>query len=404
LAIPLAEINCKSVPGRTRGSGEAGVTIAHLALYAAVVVGWAYLLCATAAARGFARRAPDVPRVRPPMSLLKPLHGAEPGLDENLRSFARQEYPAFQIVLGVSRRSDPALPIARALRDALPQADLAIVVDARARGSNNKVANLENMLPQARHDVIVISDSDIRVGPDYLEALAAAVCDPRIGLVTCLYTGIPSSGLWSRLGALFVNFGFLPGALLADRLRLGNGCFGATMALRREVLDRIGGFARVRDALADDYRLAEAVRRSGLEVVLSRYVVATVVAEPDWRSLWRHEVRWARTTRGVEPAGFLGSALTHPVALAAIAVLVPGFTLTSCAFLVISCLLRWFTARAVARALNCPRQGMWLLPVRDLLSFAVFVASFFGRSVVWRDQQFQVSPAGRMTIDGEEAL
>jgi ceramide glucosyltransferase len=228
--------------------------------------------------------------------------------------------------------------------------------------------------------------------------------DRRIGIVTCLYKGKSTGGIWSRLGALHINFGFLPGAVLANVMRVGHGCFGATIALRRETLDRIGGFAALRDELADDHRIGDLVRAQGLRVALSPYLVEARVTEPSFADLWRHELRWARTVRGVAPVAFAASLLAHPVAIAALGAAATGFGLTSCTFLAISWLLRWGSARTIAAALGLPAGWLWLLPARDALSFAVFVASFFGRRVIWRDQHFRVAPSGRMTVDGDEAL
>jgi ceramide glucosyltransferase len=334
---------------------------------------------------------------------LKPLHGAEPGLYENLRSFAQQDYPVVQMVLGVNDANDGALPVAQALIRDLPASDIALVLDPPVRGSNLKVANLENMLAAARHDILVISDSDMRVDRRYLGAVTAPLHDPRIGLVTCLYEGVSTGGIWSELGALHINFGFLPGALVAAELGIGHGCFGATIAMRRETLEPIGGLARLRDELADDRRIGDAVRAQGLAVLLSRYVVEARVSEPSFTSLWQHELRWARTVRAITPAGFAGSVLTHPVALAALAAAASRFGLTPAILLVLSCLLRWASALVIAGALAFTTAGLWLLPVRDALSFAVFVASFFGRRVCWRDQLFHVDASGRMTVEGDKA-
>ena len=364
---------------------------------------WVYAVGTAVAAVRFARRATPSGPEPPPVSVLKPLHGTEPGLYENLRSFAEQDYPVVQVVLGVNDANDSALPVAQALIRDLPASDIALVLDPPVRGSNLKVANLENMLSAASHDILVISDSDMRVDRHYLGAVTAPLHDPRTGLVTCLYEGVSTGGFWSELGALHINFGFLPSALVAAALGIGHGCFGATIALRRETLGRIGGFARLRDELADDRRIGDAVRERGLAVVLSRYVVEARVCEPSFASLWHHELRWARTVRAITPAGFAGSVLTHPVALAALGAAASRFGLTSCIFLMISCLLRWASASIIAGALGFTTAGLWLLPVRDALSFAVFVASFFGRTVSWRDQLFHVDASGRMTIEGDKA-
>jgi ceramide glucosyltransferase len=376
-----------------------------VAIAVVLIPAWAYLIGTAVVVRKFTRRLPATPPFcqQPAVSVLKPLHGDEPGLYENLRSFAEQDYPALQIVLGVNDPQDGALPAAHALIRDLPAIDIALVADARANASNRKVANLENMLEAARHDVLVLADSDMCVDRHYLSAVTAPLHDRRTGAVTCLYKGVSTGGSWSELGAMHINFGFLPSALVAESLGLGGGCFGATIALRRDTFERIGGFAPLRDELADDHRIGDEVRALGLVVVLSPYIVEARVSERSLADLWRHELRWARTVRAVAPAGFAGSVLSHPVAIAALAAAAAGFRLTASIFLVISCLLRWATARVIADALGLPPAKPWLLPVRDALSFAVFVASFFGRTVFWRDQVFHVEASGQMTADGDKA-
>ena len=365
---------------------------------------WAYVIAAVLAVRRFVRRPVPAAADQPPTSVLKPLHGDEPGLYENLRSFAEQDYPTAQIILGVSDPADTALPVARGLACDLVDRDIALVVDGRVNGSNRKVANLENMLDRARHQIVAVADSDMRVDRHYLAVVTAPLQDPKTGVVTCLYRGVPTGGRWSDFGAMHINFGFLPSAMVAECLGLGGGCFGATIALRRETLERIGGFTRLRDELADDHRIGAEIRALGLSVVLSRYIVEARVFEPSFASLWQHELRWARTIRAVAPVGFAGSILAQPIAIASLGAAVTGFSLTSCVFLVISCALRWITARAVARELGLSAPQPWLLLARDALSFAVFVASFFGRTVFWRDQLFHIEASGRMTVDGDKAL
>jgi ceramide glucosyltransferase len=368
-----------------------------------LVPAWAYLVGTAIAAIRFARCPLPARAEQPPVSLLKPLHGEEPGLYENLRSFVEQDYPDVQVVLGANDTKDSALAVANALIRDMPAADITLVVGAPVRGSNLKVANLENMLNAVSHGILVISDSDMRVDGRYLGAVTPPLHDPSTGLVTCLYEGVSTGGTWSELGALHINFGFLPSALVAAALGIDLGCFGATIALRRDTLCRIGGFVPVRDELADDQRIGEAVRALGLGVVLSHYLVQARVSESSFTELWRHELRWARTVRTVSPAGHAGSVLTHVVAIAALAAVATGFGLTASIILVISLLLRWVTAGVIARVLGLAANRLWLLPVRDALSFAVFVASFFGRKVFWRDQLFQVEPSGRMSVDGEQA-
>ena len=375
-----------------------------LGLVVVLIVVWAYLLGGTVAALRFARRPIVTPAERPPVSVLKPLHGAEPGLYDNLRSFLDQDYPEMQVVFGVRHRADTALPIARALIRENPGLDIDLVIDPRAGGSNLKVANLENMLPAARHEILVLADSDMRVDSRYLAIVTEPLQDPQTGLVTCLYKGVPDGGFWSRLGAMHINFTFLPSALAGEAIGVGGGCFGATIALRREVLERIGGFARIRNELADDHRMGSAVRGLGLSTVLSPYIVDNRVTEPNFASLWRHELRWARTSRAMAPAGFAGSVITHTVPLTVLAAAAFGPNTTAWWFVLVSLLLRWLTAGIIARRLALPVGGLWLLPLRDALSFVVFLGSFFGRSVLWRDQLFRVEAGGRMTVEGDKPV
>lgn len=358
---------------------------------------WIYVAAILWATIRFSRRPTPAAAARRGITVLKPLHGAEPGLADNLRSFVDQDYAPSQVVFGVRNLADAALPIARQVIAERPQSDLTLVVDGRATGSNLKIANLENMLPAARHDLIVLADADMRAEPNYLAAVAAPLHDPAVGLVTCPYKGVSNGGLWSQLGAMHINYAFLPAAILGAAMNWGGGCFGATIAMRRDVFDRIGGFARVRNELADDHRLGAAVRELGLKAELSRYIVENRVSEASFASLWLHEVRWARTSRLMAPGGFAGSVVTHTMMVSLLAVLVSEFSTAACLMLLGSCLLRWGSAAAVAVFLGLPQPRPWLLPLRDGLSFAVFIASFCGRNVLWRDQVFRVEPGGRMT-------
>lgn len=369
---------------------------------------WGYLAAGTLAALRFARHGRiarrSASKEQPAVSVLKPLHGDEPGLADNLRSFAEQDYAEFQLVFGVRERTDGALPAARALLRENPLCAADLIVNPHVSGSNLKVANLENMLPAARHDLIVIADADIRVRPDYLRIVTAPLADPHTGIVSCLYKGVSSGGLWSQLAAMHINFGFMPGAMIGEAFDIGGGCFGATIALRRDVLRRIGGFARLRNELADDHRMGSAVRALGLDAVLSPYIVENRVCEPSFASLWQHELRWARTSRAMAPVGFAGSAIGHTTVMTALAVALCGWGGTAWGFVLISMLLRWISAGLIARWLDLPRARLWLLPLRDVLSFAVFIGSFCGRNVSWRDQIFRVEPSGRMRVEGDKPV
>jgi ceramide glucosyltransferase len=340
-------------------------------------------------------------RARPPVSILKPLCGEDHDLAGNLRSFCLQDYPDFQVVFGVRDSGDPAVRTVERLMAEFPASDLVLVADRRQRGHNLKVANLHNMLPAARHDILVIADSDMRVAPGYLAAVSAPLADPAVGIVTCLYRGSPAGGMWSELACLHINHGFLPQAAVAEAIGAGAGCFGASIALRRETLERIGGLSAIEDDLADDYALGAAVRRAGGRIELCPYLVDNVIAEPSLAALFRHELRWARTIRLVAPLGFLGSVVTQPVVTAALAASLGAFPVLGPAMLGLALVCRALSAIAVDRALRLPRSPLYLLPLRDVLSFAVFVASFFARKVEWRDRTFRVGPGGELTLDGD---
>jgi ceramide glucosyltransferase len=367
-------------------------------------IGCAYLWYACNAVAKFAQR--DRPRAasQPAVSVLKPLRGEDAALAANLRSFLRQDYPTFQLVFGTADAGDPAVAVVRSIIAEFPNADIALVTDSRQQGTNLKVANLRNMLPAARHDVLVLADSDMRVGPDYLAAVTQALgASDGVGLVTCLYRAISAGGFWSDLASLHINHGFLPQAVVGDSLGNGAGCFGATMALDRATLAAAGGLEALADMLADDYALGQAVRRLGRRVELSPYIVDDIVAEKSFLGLFRHELRWARTIRLVAPAGFAGLVVTFPVPLALLALCLGAEPIPAAAMTVVALLVRGLTARRIDRALRLKSAPLWLLPVRDLLSFAVFIASFLGRSIAWRDRRFRIGPEGQLIIVPEKS-
>jgi ceramide glucosyltransferase len=369
---------------------------------AACLAGAVYLVASALAVRRFCRLPLVVDGAPEPVTVLKPLHGEDTQLYENLYSFCAQRHPCFQIIFGIRDPADPAIAVVRRLVAEFPQADIALVVDPSVSGSNFKVSNLENMVPLAKHDIFVIADSDMRVGPDYLVAVTAPLADAGIGLVTCLYRGRPVGGLCSRLGAMFVNHGFLPSALIGEDVRPGDACFGATMTLRRDIYATIGGFAALRDQLADDYALGAAIRRAGKRVVLSPLLVDTVITEPDLATLLRHELRWARTIRLIAPLGFAASFVTHPLALSLVAWLALGFPPLMLGVLAIVLACRFATVRIIDRALGLPATPPWLVPLRDMLSFAVFIASFLGNRVAWRNNTFRIAADGRLVAIGDD--
>ncbi|HQU16709.1 MAG: bacteriohopanetetrol glucosamine biosynthesis glycosyltransferase HpnI [Gammaproteobacteria bacterium] len=347
------------------------------------------------------RRVPLAPQT-PPVTILKPLCGAEPELYENLRSFCDQDYPEFQVVFGARDADDPALAVARRLVAEFPHRDLSVVADPRTIGTNHKVSNLANLLPAARHEYLVIADSDIRVGPDYLRSVVGPLLDPGVGVVTCLYRGRALGPVWSRLGALFINEGFLPSVLVARALGSSAFSFGSTLALRRAALDQAGGLPALASHLADDYQLGALTRRQGLRTVLSPYLVETLAHEPSAARLLHHELRWGRTIRTIQPWGYFFSGVTYalPMSLIGAGLAAPRPWALALPLLALALrLMLHYAASAGLRLSNPP--GPWLVPFRDLLSFAVWSGSFLGRRVRWRRGDFSVQSDGRMRANKE---
>jgi ceramide glucosyltransferase len=327
--------------------------------------------------------------VLPAVTVLKPLHGDEPLLEAALASACQLDYPVCQVVFGVQDAADTALPVVRRLQARFPGRDLAVVVDATLHGPNRKVGNLINMLPAAKHDMLVIADSDVHVMPDWLRRLVATLQAPGVGVATTLYTGLPGPGVIGALGAMQINQTFLPGALLARTMGRQD-CLGASMLLRRATLARIGGFGALVDHLADDNVLGRLVQRLGLAVALAPTVPATTVAEQTLGALWRHELRWARTIRALTPVPFAASVLQYPLVWAALAVVLSGGALRTAGWFAAAWLLRAGTAGAIDRALALAnRTPLWLLPLRELMSVAVMAVSFAGSRVEWRGHTMQ---------------
>lgn len=362
-----------------------------------------------AAAGGFATRRfsakarahPGTAGPRPPVTVLKPLHGDEPMLLQALASFCVQDYPEHQIVFGVAHPSDAACAVVERLRADFPDADISLVVNPAQHGHNRKISNLINMLPLARHDLLVIADSDLHVAPDYLDRIVAELAQPGAGLVTTLYVGwAAAERLAERLGASQITYNFLPGALLARALgRQDN--LGVTMALHRETLAKVGGLHALVDHVADDAVLGRLVRALGLTVRLGATMPATTVADSTIRAGIRHELRWARTIRSLVPVVFAASALQYPTAWAVLAMLLSGGAPWSLALFAGA----WGTRAVIARSIDgalaplikaCPharalRAPLWLLPLREAMSAGVMVASYRSRQVHWRGHELYVS-------------
>lgn len=355
-----------------------------------------YLGAAALMTLRLAGRPLPVPTAHDPVTVLKPLHGAEPGLEDNLRSFLRQDYGApIQVVFGVQNPADPAIAIVRSLQDDHPDQDIELVVDGRLHGTNRKVSNLENMAARARHPVIVLADSDMRVGPDYLAGVVSVLAAPGVGAVTCLYHGIAGEGRPARLMALGIDSHFLPGVAMGVGLGIGHPCMGSTIALRRETLDAIGGFRSIADALADDHAIGERVRALGLAVAVTPFTIGHVCGVETLGELAHQELRWSKTVRQIEPVGHAGAVVSHPLPFGLIALaLAPNAITAGVAAAAIAA--RIGLCLAAERAFGLKPHPYWLVPARDLLSFVVYAASFFGRGVQWRGYRYEVARSGAL--------
>ncbi len=330
------------------------------------------------------RASPPQSGARPPITVLKPLHGDEPLLEEGLASFCAQNYPEFQIVFGVQNANDAAVAVVERLRARFPTVDMELVIDPTPHGLNRKIANLINMFPSARHNVLVVSDSDMHAAPDYLARVADALSVPGTGLVTTLYTGLPArSGLTGALGASYITQSFAAGALMARGLGRQD-CMGATMALTRETLMRIGGFPALSPFVADDAVLGAKVRELGQNVSLASSVPATTVGERSLAALFRHELRWARTIRAVEPIGFAVSVVQFPGFWGLATFVMSGGAAWAAALWLAAIAWRGVLGSSIERAMGGTRTPIWLPALRDVLSMAVLVTAYMGAEVAWR--------------------
>jgi len=330
-----------------------------------------------------------------PVSVLKPLCGPEPRLEANLATFCLQSHPRFQLVFGVRDPLDPAIAVVERLGRRFPAVDMQLVVDPRIHGGNLKVSNLINMMRAVRHPWLVLADSDIAAGPDYLERITAPLLDPGVGIVTCLYHGraLPYQGTrgkpWPRLGALFIDTWFAPSVRVASSAGSSAFAFGATIALRADTLRAIGGFGALKDRLADDFRLGELTRRLGLQTVLSDVWVSTDVTETTLRTLWSRERRWMQTIRSLNPAGYAFSFITFTLPMLALGLwLAPTpFNATVALFGVAARLgLHWHRP---APGLPAPDHFIYA-PLRDCLLALEWLSGFAGSTTHWRRHRLRI--------------
>jgi len=379
------------------------MTLLGMFVIGCATIAAAYQLFQVFAAWWFFRRtrraevaAPDTEL--PPVTLLKPLKGPGVDLYDNLASFCRQDYPAYQVVFGIADVADPALTVVQQVKRDFPKLDIVLSV-ADASGANRKVANLRHMMRHARHGVLILSDADVRVRPDYLKAMVRPLADRATGLTTCLYRGVGRFGLPSVLESLFINSDFIPMVITAQLVEPFRYAFGASIALRREAYERIGGFAPLADYLADDYQLGARVAAAGYRLVLLPYVVETVLDSVTLGDVWRHLLRWSRTYRVSRPLSWFFTLVTHATLWGSLAPIATGGTPLGWSVFAAALGARLLSLVAILRLLDDREtlRHLWLIPLKDLFNSFMWGAAFVGRRVTWSGQELRVESDGRMT-------
>jgi ceramide glucosyltransferase len=355
------------------------------------VLGTAFYLFSILSAWRFLRQPRSVPGFHPPVSILKPVRGADPQAYECFRSHCLLDYPEYEVIFGVHDPSDPAVALVERLKKEFPQRRIQLVVCPRELGTNRKVSNLIQMLPAARHDYLLVSDGDIRVPADYLPRVMAPMADEKVGLVTALYRAVAGRTLGSKLEALSIS-DFATAVLIPyEARRRFPFAFGSTLVFSRRVLEQVGGFQALAEHLADDSRLATLITEAGYSVVISDLVVETTLPDYSLRDFWNHQLRWARTVRDASPRGNLGLVLVFGVQWAAVAAIAASGDAWALVLLAVAYAAR-ITSLLVTALAVCKDSGtlrrLWLLPLRDLQAVLVWAASFAGRTVIWRGDRF----------------
>ena len=367
-----------------------------LVLLAACLV---YCVLTVVAAQKYLAVRPPALRAPVPLSVLRPLSGLDEGLEENLRSFFQQDYPEFEILLAVHHTGDPSAMVAQKLIGEFAGGPPArLIVTGEPPGPNAKAHSLERLLREARHDLLVMSDSDVRATPQMLARMAAEFQDPLVGLVTCPYRAVPGRSFWSRLEAMGMNTEFLGGVLVARMVEGMKFALGPTIAARREVLDRMGGFDHLKDFLAEDFVMGKRAAALGYGVLLSSYVIEHRIGGQPFRTNLKHRLRWARSTRRSRPRGYWGQVFTHPLPFA---LLLWALEPRAWPLVILTGLSRAVAAWAVAgQVLADPltRSRWWLVPIQDTVNFLIWVAGFFGNTIQWRGRKCYVLPDGRFKL------
>lgn len=340
----------------------------------------------------------------PPVSLLKPLYGTDRELEASLRSFFEQDYPNFEILFSVREEPDPAVAVLRRVQQDFPLIPSRLLALGPPRYVNAKVHGLEAMMEAAAHEILVISDSDVRVSPDYLRSVVAPLLDPRTGMTTVLSRGVAGKSLWSKLETLGMNTQFIPGVLAAWVLMGLKFSLGPTMVVRKKLVSQMGGFGVLGDYLADDFVLGERIAQMGHKVELAGNVPDHLVYNDSFSHSLAHRLRWERSSRRSRPAGYVGQIFMHTLPLAALAWLAaPAGSYWGATILVLALAARFLqagiTAGPVLREKAFARYW-WLLPVQDTVSFLIWLAAFFGKEVEWRGARFRVLPGGKLQRAG----
>jgi len=372
--------------------------IAALILLALVAGSLVYCVLTAIAAVVYKRVRPPAARNWPPISVLKPLAGVDEGLEENLASFFEQQYPCFEILFAVYDLSDPAVAVVERLRARYPAVPSQLLATGEPPYPNIKVYKLDRMLERARHDLIVMADSDVRVTPGMLAAMAAEFEDEKLGLATCPYLAVPSRSFWSALEAVGLNTEFLGGVLVARMLDGMKFALGPAIAARRAALEAIGGFDALKEYHAEDFVMGKMVAAHGYRVILSSYVIEHRIGAQGFAENLRHRLRWCRSTRRSRPWGYLGQVFTNPLPLAlALVVVRPEWWPVGLAAVALRLFSVWATAKYVLR--DPLTRHLWpLLPLQDAMSFAVWICGFFGRTIQWRGRKYYLMPDGRCKL------
>lgn len=354
-----------------------------------------YCVMAVEAVRRYRAVRPAASGETPAISILKPLAGMDLGLEENLRSFFAQDYPCFEILFAVRHAADPAVAVVEKLRAEFPGVAARLLLVGEPPYANAKVFSLDCMMRAALHELLVMSDSDIRVDAGMLRAVAAEFADPAVGLATCPYRAVGGPSLWSRLEAAGMDTEFWGGALVARMLEGMKFAVGPTIVARKEVLERIGGFTVLKEYLAEDFVMGQRAAECGVGVILSSYVIEHRIGSHGLRENFAHRLRWARSTRRSRPAGYVGQVFTNPLPLALLLVAIePGWWPA----LAVTWVVRSAAAWAVA-AWGLGARVQWaLLPLQDLLSFGFWVAGFFGNTIGWRGRRYRLLRDGRFEL------